>query len=65
MGFSTPKPPFNLAQFLSEKGTPRSSRKPQWQRRSPTSATEAEVTVDDETAADLSESPAEGSVRPE
>lgn len=48
MGFSTPKPPFNLAQFLSEKGTPRSSRKPQWKRRTPTSASESEVSSDDQ-----------------
>lgn len=34
MGFSTPKTPFNLAEFLSQKGSPRNSRKPMWKRRS-------------------------------
>ena len=32
MGFSTPKTPFNLSEFLSQKGTPRNSRKPNWKR---------------------------------
>ena len=31
MGFSTPKPKFDLAEFLSQKGTPR-SRRPSWKR---------------------------------
>lgn len=64
MGFSTPKPPFNLAQFLSEKGTPRSSRKPQWKRRTPTSASESEVSSDDQSDA-AAESPSEGADKPE
>lgn len=32
MGFSTPKTPFNLSEFLSQKGTPRNARKPNWKR---------------------------------
>lgn len=30
MGFSTPKTPFNLADFLSEKGQPRPKRRQTW-----------------------------------
>lgn len=30
MGYSTPKAPFNLAEFLSHKAAPRSYRKPVW-----------------------------------
>lgn len=64
MGFSTPKPPFNLAAFLSEKGTPRSSRKPQWKRRTPTSASESEVSAEDQSE-DVAESSAEGADKAE
>lgn len=32
MGISTPKPPFNLAEFLSQKAPPASRRKPAWNR---------------------------------
>lgn len=35
MGYSTPKKPFDLGEFLSQKGSVRSGRKPTWQRRSP------------------------------
>lgn len=50
MGFSTPKAPFNLADFLSQKGTPRRAHRPRFARRP------AEVAPDpsgDETAATL------------
>ncbi len=33
MGFSTPKPRFNLADFLNEKATPAARRKPTWKRQ--------------------------------
>lgn len=33
MGYSTPKTPFNLAEFLSQKSAPRSYRKPVWGRK--------------------------------
>lgn len=33
MGFSTPKTPFDLAAFLSQKGKPQYARKPAWNRR--------------------------------
>ena len=42
MGYSTPKKPFDLGEFLSQKATARSSRKPTWQRRAPAEATGAE-----------------------
>ncbi|NBE08108.1 hypothetical protein [Paragemmobacter ruber] len=32
MGISTPKTPFNLAEFLSQKATPGARRKPAWNR---------------------------------
>lgn len=32
MGVSTPKTPFNLAEFLSQKAPPGSRRKPAWNR---------------------------------
>ncbi len=32
MGISTPKTPFNLAEFLSQKATPGQRRKPAWNR---------------------------------
>jgi hypothetical protein len=35
MGYSTPKKPFDLGEFLSQKGSVRSGRKPTWQRRAP------------------------------
>lgn len=33
MGFSSPKKPFDLTEFLSQKGKPPFSRKPNWNRR--------------------------------
>lgn len=33
MGYSTPKKPFDLTEFLSQKGKPSFSRKPSWNRR--------------------------------
>jgi hypothetical protein len=33
MGYSTPKTPFNLAEFLSQTGKPKSMRKSTWNRR--------------------------------
>lgn len=33
MGFSTPKPRFNLVDFLAEKATPAARRKPTWKRQ--------------------------------
>ncbi|MCL7466765.1 hypothetical protein [Phaeovulum sp. NW3] len=33
MGYSTPKKPLNLVEFLSQKGKPRSVRKPAWNMR--------------------------------
>lgn len=42
MGFSTPKTPFNLSEFLSQKGTPRNSRKPNWKRAPQTPLPEVE-----------------------
>ena len=54
MGFSTPKPKFDLAEFLSQKGTPRSSRKPAWKRAAP--RPQEEVTADGPDA----EMPSEG-----
>ncbi len=33
MGYSTPKIPFNLAEFLSQKAAPRSYRKPVWRQK--------------------------------
>ena len=56
MGFSTPKTPFNLAEFLSEKASPRSSRKPTWTRGTARSATAAEA----ETSQETPEAPEEG-----
>lgn len=32
MGISTPKPPFNLAEFLSQKGKPNTGRRNSWKR---------------------------------
>ncbi|MDW4551762.1 hypothetical protein R5H32_20795 [Defluviimonas sp. D31] len=34
MGYSVPKPPLNLAEFLSQKGTPYHVRKPRWKKLS-------------------------------
>ncbi len=33
MGFSTPKPRFNLVDFLAEKATPAARRRPTWKRQ--------------------------------
>lgn len=54
MGFSTPKTPFNLAEFLSQKGSPRSMRKPTWKRRPAveTSMAEDDAMDTDETLTD-------------
>jgi hypothetical protein len=35
MGFSTPKDPFDLTAFLSQKGVPRSKLRPRWKRLDP------------------------------
>lgn len=48
MGFSTPKTPFNLSEFLSQKGTPRNSRKPNWKRAPQAPLPEAEETEETE-----------------
>lgn len=58
MGFSTPKTPFNLADFLSQKGTPQRSRKPVWNRR-PARSTE------DDTVVESADEPAELAVEAE
>lgn len=34
MGFSTPKTPFDLRAFLSQKGKPQAARRPAWNRQS-------------------------------
>ena len=41
MGFSTPKPRFNLVDFLNEKATPAARRKPTWKRQPLAEAVEA------------------------
>ncbi|MEN9410412.1 MAG: hypothetical protein RL216_2386 [Pseudomonadota bacterium] len=48
MGISTPKPPFNLAEFLSQKATPGSRRRPAWNR--PRSAAPVVEEAEDDTA---------------
>jgi hypothetical protein len=40
MGFSTPKPKFDLAEFLSQKGTVK-ARRPDWKRSSARAAAPA------------------------
>ncbi|ESW61212.1 MAG: hypothetical protein Q27BPR15_07785 [Rhodobacter sp. CACIA14H1] len=45
MGISTPKPPFNLAEFLATPASPKQRRKPTWHRR-PAAATEVEQDED-------------------
>lgn len=40
MGYSTPKAPFDLAEFLSQKAKP-GSRKPRWRRLAPSAAAKA------------------------
>jgi hypothetical protein len=40
MGYSTPKAPFDLADFLSQKAKP-GSRKPRWRRLAPSAAAKA------------------------
>lgn len=42
MGYSTPKTPFSLADFLSQKALPRSYRKPAWGRKPATKLTVGE-----------------------
>lgn len=61
MGFSTPKTPFNLSEFLSQKGTPRNSRKPNWKRAPQAPLPEAEDTevIESAEAAETTESPEE------
>lgn len=54
MGFSTPKPRFNLVDFLNEKATPAARRRPTWKRQPlpeavETDAPEAEAETDAET----------------
>lgn len=53
MGYSTPKKPFDLGEFLSEKGSVRSGRKPTWQRRAPPAPAEP-ADVDGDTDAPVS-----------
>ncbi len=69
MGFSTPKTPFNLSDFLSQKGTPRNSRKPNWKRAPQSPLPEVEDTQDTdviETAATAEPAePAEATESPE
>lgn len=48
MGISTPKPPFNLAEFLSQKGKPNTSRRNNWKRQSPTAPSESELDNEDQ-----------------
>ncbi|MBU9696861.1 hypothetical protein GU927_003265 [Rhodobacteraceae bacterium HSP-20] len=47
MGISTPKPPFNLAEFLAQPAPPRARRKPTWTRPAP-----APETLEDDTPAE-------------
>lgn len=60
MGFSTPKPRFNLVDFLAEKATPAARRKPTWKRQplpevAETEAPEAEAPEADALDAEDSE----------
>lgn len=48
MGFSTPKPRFNLADFLNEKATPAARRRPTWKRQPLPKATEPHETPEPE-----------------
>ena len=51
MGYSTPKTPFDLAEFLSQKAAPRSYRKPVWGRKPasmPTTEKDANANTDPE-----------------
>jgi hypothetical protein len=59
MGFSTPKTPFNLSEFLSQKGTPRNSRKPNWKRAPQAPLPEVEETevIESAETAEATESP--------
>ena len=60
MGFSTPKTPFNLADFLSQKGAPRTSRKPNWKRAPQAQAEDQNQPQDDRAdAEDAAVNPAE------
>lgn len=47
MGVSTPKTPFNLAEFLSQKAPPGSRRKPAWNRPRSAAPTEDDATESD------------------
>lgn len=49
MGYSTPKKPFDLTEFLNQKGKPQSARKPVWNRR-PAVAPKATDTLVDPSA---------------
>ncbi len=42
MGISTPKPPFNLAEFLATPAPAHTRKKPKWHRRPPTPEVKAE-----------------------
>ncbi len=58
MGFSTPKPRFNLVDFLAEKATPAARRKPTWKRQplpEVAEAPEAEAEVETEAEAEAEE----------
>lgn len=54
MGFSTPKKPFDLKDFLSQKGVPRSNRRPNW-KRAPSTPTEETQTESNPAPADDAE----------
>ena len=43
MGYSTSKPPFDLTEFLGQKGKPKFVRKPVWNRRPAETPKEADT----------------------
>lgn len=51
MGYSTPKTPFDLKEFLSHKGKPQSARKPVWNRRPAVAPTQADTLLTQTTGA--------------
>ena len=52
MGYSTPKPKFDLKEFLSQKGKPKFSRKSAWNRRPADTSKAADTLVAQSTEAD-------------
>ncbi len=52
MGYSTTKPPFDLTEFLSQKGKPKFARKPVWNRQPAVTPTEADTPAAQATEAD-------------